>query len=142
MKKTIFLIVIVLIVIGIIGLVYWFFFNSPNKELEEITEEEISSEESIKNLFAEKYSKDLSEILITIDKEENDHFSGIVVFGDGGPGEAGGFLAVKIDDVWELVYDGNGFIPCLTIEPYDFSVDMVEECFDEETQVMIDRTEQ
>lgn len=94
----------------------------------------VSTKELVKNLFAEKYDKDLTEVAVNIDKETKNHVFGSVVFGQGGQGEGGMFLAVKVNGVWELVYDGNGSISCSAVDPYDFPVDMVPECIEEDSQ--------
>ena len=140
MKKAIFLILILLV--AILGVIY-FIFAGPEEEKEikeeETEKEEVSKEEAIKSLFASKYSESASNISITIEKENGNYVRGIVEFGEGGPGQAGGFLAVKTEEGWELVYDGNGAVPCSDIELYDFPTDIIGECFDEETGAFIER---
>ena len=108
-----------------------------NGKCEGVFEE--SKEEAIKKLFAEKYDKEVSEITININKETEDHLMGGVKFGEGGPGEEGGFLAAKTNGDWRLVYDGIGAIFCSDIEPYNFPVEMAIECWDEETGKVRDR---
>jgi len=109
-----------------------------NGKCEGVFEE--SKEEAIKKLFAEKYDKEISEVTISISQETENHVKGTVEFQPGGPGSLGGFLAAKVNEEWELVYDGNGVIFCSAIEPYNFPVDMVIECYDEETGKPKDRT--
>ncbi|MBZ9577871.1 hypothetical protein KJA13_02435 [Patescibacteria group bacterium] len=112
-----------------------------NGKCEGVFEEEplVSKEEAIKKLFAEKYDKEVSEITINISKETEGHLMGGVKFGEGGPGEEGGFLAAKENGNWKLVYDGVGAMFCSDIEPYNFPVDMVIECWDEEAGKVKDR---
>lgn len=139
-KKTIIIIIIAIIVIA--AMACWLIFKpAPTSEPEEEGKEEvlISKEEAIKDLFAEKYDKEASEITIEIDQETEDHARGTVEFQPGGPGSSGGFLVAKVNGSWELVYDGNGIIFCSVIEPYNFPVDMVIECYDEETGKPKDR---
>jgi len=100
---------------------------------------EENKETAIKNLFAEKYDKDVSEITISIIQETEDHIKGEVQFEPGDPGNLGGFLVAKKNGDSELVYDGNGIIFCSAIESYNFPVDMVIECWNEETQEPKDR---
>lgn len=139
-KKTIILIIIAIIVIAIVAC--WLIFKpAPILEPEEKGEEEslVSREEAIKNLFAEKYDKDISEITISISQETENHIKGEVDFQPGGPGSSGGFLVAKVNGDWKLAYDGNGVISCLDVEPYNFPVDMVIDCWDEETNETKDR---
>ncbi|MBZ9572273.1 hypothetical protein KJA15_03010 [Patescibacteria group bacterium] len=99
----------------------------------------VSKEELIQKLFAEKYNKKMAEITININQETEGHLRGGVVFQPGGPENSGMFLAAKVDGDWELVHDGQGAILCSAIEPYNFPVDMVIECFDEEAGKVKDR---
>jgi len=108
-----------------------------NGKCEGVFEE--NKEVAIKNLFAAKYDKEVSEITININQETENHIRGEVEFEPGDPGNLGGFLVAKKNGGWELVYDGNGVIFCSLIEPYNFPVDMVVECYDEETGKPKDR---
>jgi len=140
MKKLL----VIIIILAIIGGVGYFGYKYLTREVlvEEDDEEEttiVSKEEAIRNLFAGKYDKDLSEISITIDKEEGNYVAGGVAFGEGGPGEGGHFLAVKDDNQWKLVYDGNGSIPCDGVDLYEFPSHMVPECYNEDTNEIIIR---
>jgi len=81
----------------------------------------------IKQAFAEKYSKPLSDINVTITQETATHAKGGVSFGAGGPGEGGLFLATLIDNKWVLVFDGNGSIACQDLAPYNFPAEMIAE---------------
>jgi len=90
-----------------------------------IFEEDCLSVESIKSLIALKYSKPNSEVFIRIDQENTEYAKGGISFApEGGPG--GMFLAAKINDKWELVYDGNGSIDCDKIKlNYQFPAEML-----------------
>jgi len=138
-KKTIIIIIIAIIVIVAGYGVYRYLGSIPASEEEDKEEPVVSKEEAIKNLFAEKYDKEVSEITISITQETENYIKGGVEFQPGGPGNLGGFLAAKVDGEWELVYDGNGVIFCSLIEPYNFPVDMVIECYDEEAEKPKDR---
>jgi len=141
MSKIILAIIIIVVIAGAGYLVYQ---RLNNTELEEnkITPEnntENTVEDIMKGLLADKYSKDISEVTIAISKEEGNYISGSVTFGEGGPGEGGNFLAVKEGSVWKITYDGNGTIPCSSVDPYNFPSDIVPSCFDESSGEMIDR---
>ena len=72
--------------------------------------------------LAEKYNKPIGEVNVTVIKSDATHAAGSVLFGQGGPGEGGLFLAVKIGNDWQLAYDGNGSIDCKKMrEQYKFS---------------------
>ena len=78
-------------------------------------------EKEIENLLAQKYNKPTSEVKVTIAKQNDNYLAGSVLFGKGGPGEGGLVLATRIDNVWTIVYDGNGSINCKTLkEEYGF----------------------
>ncbi|MCJ7827609.1 hypothetical protein MUP65_00480 [Patescibacteria group bacterium] len=55
--------------------------------------------------------------------------------------EIGGalWLAYRQNGVWEIVFDGNGTIPCSTVDQYQFPVAMVAECWDEVNQQPVTR---
>jgi len=93
----------------------------------------VKKETSLKQLFVDKYNRDISEIIIDIEREKNGYIKGGVKLKPGNYENSGMFLAAKIDGKWELVYDGNGAIPCSSVKPYDFPVNMVVECFSENT---------
>ena len=105
------------------------------EEIEELTEEE--AQIVIANLFAEKYSTNASEAIVAIDEIREDFISGGISF----EGEMGGgyiFIAL-VDGEWEIVADGNGTIPCEPTDAVDYPVDMIPECWDEDTQTLITR---
>lgn len=82
--------------------------------------------DAIKEAFSKKYNKPLSDVNITISKNNGIHASGGVKFG----GEMGGgwWLAYNDNGNWMIVQDGNGTVTCEIIEPYNFPTDMVPEC--------------
>ncbi len=94
--------------------------------------------QQIKEAFAQKYSKDLAKVNVTIKDNSKPHMSGGVSFA----GEIGGgwFLAYyNNSDNWIIVADGNGTVMCDDIEPYNFPTNMVPECWDEATSKLITR---
>lgn len=90
-----------------------------------VFEEDCLSVEAITEIIALKYNKPVSEVFIRIDQENAKYAKGGVSFAPkGGPG--GVFLAAKINDKWELVYDGNGSIDCEKIKAnYEFPSEML-----------------
>jgi hypothetical protein len=89
----------------------------------------ILPEESVKaailQKFKEKYPKYADTVVISISKQDDSHARGMVSMVAGQ--EGGIFLAVKIDDKWQIVFDGNGGIPC-NLAKYGFSADMLDDC--------------
>jgi len=71
-----------------------------------------SVQQEVQYILADKYSKNPAEVKITITKNTGSYASGGVLFGQGGPGEGGIFLAMKTGNAWQIVYDGNGSIDC------------------------------
>lgn len=116
--------------------------TSKPTEAEEVEEESMESEQeqaeaAIKAAFAEKFSKQVDEISITISDYEPSFAKGGVSFA----GEMGGgwFLAAEVGGTWVIADDGNGTITCEKIEPYNFPVSMVSECWSEASQELIYR---
>lgn len=72
----------------------------------------ISVNQEIQYLLANKYNKSADEVKITITKQDDNYAGGSVLFGKGGPGEGGLFLARKAGNIWEVVFDGNGNVDC------------------------------
>ncbi len=65
-------------------------------------------------------------------------------FAQGGaidPGSVGGgmWFAAKVGSVWKLAWDGNGTISCTSINPYNFPVSMIPECWNDATQKIVTR---
>ncbi|MBU2036924.1 hypothetical protein KJ866_01840 [Patescibacteria group bacterium] len=84
-----------------------------------------SAADAIKELFIAKYPKYAATLSISVDKEDDNYVRGNVIFETGAPG--GIFLAAKIDGQWQLLFDGNGSIPCSLAE-YGFPADMLSDC--------------
>ncbi|MDD5376828.1 MAG: hypothetical protein PHH16_01800 [Candidatus Gracilibacteria bacterium] len=84
-----------------------------------------SANEVLRQLFAEKYPKYAGALTVRIDQETPEHARGGVIFETGAPG--GLFLATKIDGEWQIVFDGNGQIPC-NLSKYGFPTDMLSDC--------------
>jgi len=103
--------------------------------IEEESEEDIIS--ALKELFAEKYDKEVEDVTVTISELEGDYLVGGVSFG----GEMGGghVLAAKVDGEWTLVFDGNGTIPCEDVDAVDFPADLAPECWNEATSESVVR---
>ncbi len=84
--------------------------------------------EALKQLFADKYDKETSEITLSVSNEIATHVKGGVSMGEG-PGSGGYFLATNINGAWELVFDGNGAYECSMLYEYEFPATMTEGCY-------------
>ncbi|OGZ34350.1 MAG: hypothetical protein A2174_03795 [Candidatus Portnoybacteria bacterium RBG_13_41_18] len=84
-----------------------------------------SAGETLRQLFAQKYPIYAETLSIRIEKETENHARGTITFVDGEPG--GIFLAAKIGGQWQIVFDGNGQIPC-ALSSYGFPADMLSDC--------------
>ena len=87
---------------------------------------EISTEKRIREALAAKHSKKVSQTEITITQETENHARGNVVFQPGGSENSGMFLAAKVNNEWQIVFDGNGVITCKDLEDYNFPEAMTE----------------
>lgn len=101
----------------------------------------------IKKLYLDELDKDPSTIQVEIIQSTAGHMSGSVQLIEPDEDSAvqnglESFLAAKDEEgAWVLVLSGNQTLSCELIEPYDFPIEMVPECFDEDTGEMIERTE-
>ena len=71
--------------------------------------EEECVEKEIQIILAEKYQKDIDDVNITVNRSNDNYAAGSVLFGQGGPGEGGMFLAAKIDNQWQVVLQPKNF---------------------------------
>jgi len=95
---------------------------------EEEINKELSKEEQIKLAFANRYNRKISQISVAIEQETDTHARGIVIFQPGGSENTGAFLATKQEDLWRIIFDGQGVISCEETAKYGFPVGMVEDC--------------
>lgn len=76
--------------------------------------EEEKYEETVKDtvtkILIKKYNWDKHKVSVQVNKEVGDFATGSVGFGDEMGG--GGWLARKVEGVWEVVWDGNGSVDC------------------------------
>jgi hypothetical protein len=103
----------------------------------EPTAETSSDLEMIREAFAQKYSKSIADVTVTIEQNTGTYAKGGVKFA----GEIGGgwWLAYDNGTDWLIVTDGNGTVMCDDLEGYNFPTDMVPECWDEATSELIQR---
>ncbi len=80
---------------------------------EEKCEEEKIEEtvkEAVTKALVKKYNWEANKVSTQVNKEVGDFASGSMGFGEEMGG--GGWLARKVDDKWEVVWDGNGAVDC------------------------------
>jgi hypothetical protein len=108
-------------------------------------EEDLSSEneesiaQAVKQAIVEKRGVDANDLVISVNKIEGNYAQGKA--GSPTPGPGGGiWFAAKVDDAWELVWDGNGSIYCSDLVNYpDYPTNMISECYDEVEGEIVNR---
>jgi hypothetical protein len=96
---------------------------------EETCDEELSN--VLRQLFMAKYQKPVAEVRVTISLTTETHVRGGVKFGANATATDSNFLAAKINDQWQLVFDGNGGIACALLRLYNFPIEMMADCAEE-----------
>ena len=92
----------------------------------ETVDGELPPMEIFTRLFAIKYPDQNDTISVEVTHVTADHARGSVSFADGMAG--GNWLAAKTDGEWQIVYDGNGVIPCSLQTDYGFPEEMLSDC--------------
>jgi hypothetical protein len=117
--------------------------TTPSKEvknIEEVKQEDTEGEikAALAQLFAVKYNRAVEDANITISQRKGDFIVGGIKFA----GEiAGGYLlGAKVNGEWKIIFDGNGTIPCSSVDMVDFPSSLVTECWDTVNNVNVDRT--
>lgn len=97
----------------------------------------VSDNDLIIKAIADKFSKNVSDISISISKKDDNNAYGGMSFGD----EMGGgyFVAVKQNGTWIIIADGNGTIDCSVLDQYGVPASIVGECFNQETGESVTR---
>ncbi|MBN2095985.1 hypothetical protein JW752_01140 [Candidatus Peregrinibacteria bacterium] len=114
--------------------------EGTSDEDDEEAVEETDDNDVFVQAFLNKYpdwEEKLDTLELTVNSNDGSFASGGVSFAE----EIGGaaWFAANTDDGWVIAWDGNGTIGCAEIEPYDFPLEMIPECWDDENQVMVDR---
>lgn len=99
--------------------------TGPNCEFAACPDTAGQSAAIFQNLLAKKYPKYAATLSVAVLQETASHARGSVNFVPGAPG--GYWLAAKIDNEWQIVFDGNGQIPC-NLSKYGFPSDMLADC--------------
>ncbi len=102
---------------------------TPKNKCLRLWEEEcyLNLEEEIQYLLADKYQQAADGIKVNVTKQNDNHAAGQVLFSASGVGEGGLFLAVREDNVWLLVFDGNGSVDCRQLhQDYGFTDEILQ----------------
>jgi len=92
----------------------------------------ISIEDQLTTFFCNKFNKPASEANLTVSQNTSTHATGGISF----QGEIAGamWLAHNDNGIWIVDYDGNGTIPCQDVEPHNYPLSILTECWDDTTQ--------
>ena len=91
--------------------------------------------DEIRAALAAKHG-DVSAWTITVTGVNGNFAKGNVSTGEGG----GMWFAVKVENSWKLVWDGNGIIECTSVSPYPgFPADMIPQCYSTASGQLITR---
>ena len=93
---------------------------------------------ALQQLFAVKYNRKAADVIISINHRRGNYVVGGVKFT--GALEGGYLLAAKVNGAWKIVFDGNGTIPCSSVDVVSFPSDLVTECWDTVKNINVDRT--
>ncbi len=100
------------------------------------TDETDALKTAIKEALVSKHGSSAESLTISVSKIQNGYASG----GASGSGGGGMWFAAKEGGVWKLVWDGNGSILCSDLASYpNFPSSMIGECWNDQTQKMVNR---
>lgn len=91
--------------------------------------------EIIRQLFADKYQRKISDVVLTAKEYDGSHFLGAASFK---LAMEGGILLAARNSLqqWVIVQDGNGSVLCDNVKPYKFPASMVSECVDKKGKLV------
>ena len=82
----------------------------------------------IKQALAVKAKWPIDQITVTVLQNTGNHARGGVVYQDENGSGGGYWFAVKENDSWRIVLDGNGQIPCAQMQKEGFPEAMIPDC--------------
>jgi len=112
-------------------------FEESCEELPSIAEAEKSALlGAISDALVEKRGPDAKSLVLTITQFDGNYARGTALPAYGG----GLWLAMKVDGIWKLIWNGNGEILCSILEPYpQYSTRLVPTCFSDVENKNIER---
>ena len=117
-KYKLWAIIIFIVLVGLIFLLLKVNNKVPEK----------STKESVIELFSKKYNKSTNVTVVEVGLDSGSFARGSVNFTDELGGSA--WFAVKTAKGWELVFDGNGIVPCDVAYNYNFPKDIIPQCIE------------
>ena len=98
-----------------------------------------TDQELIKQALVDKYDGGFTEMVVTVSQNDGQYATGSV--GSADPmGGGGAFFAAKVGGLWEIVWDGNGFVMCEDLVGHeDFPTSLIPECYNFSTDKIIER---
>ncbi len=91
---------------------------------------------AIKNALVTEHGSVANDLNITVSKIKGDYASGAASQQGGG----GIWYAAKVNGVWKLVWDGNGFISCSNLTNYpNFPTSMIPQCYNDQAKAIVNR---
>jgi hypothetical protein len=100
----------------------------------------LSDSEQIKAALVEKNQWNSEDVAVDITKNDGTYAKGLVS-STITPHVGGGLVfAAKVNENWQIVWDGNGMILCSDLTDYpNFPKDYIPACFDKATEKLINR---
>ncbi len=84
--------------------------------------------EAVTKILTKKYNLEANKVSVQVDREFEGFATGSVGFGDEIGG--GGWLAKKIEEKWEVIWDGNGSVDCPRLKTeYNFPDEILKPAF-------------
>jgi len=125
MKKYILLLVVIFI-LAIIAVYYL----ASTQEDNDSDRNTLTIAGQVAEQLAEKYDRPTDTVQVEVETDDGQFAKGLVRFTD----ESGGgiWFAAKTEQGWQVVYDGNGIIPCLNANIYNLPADLAPQCIDTE----------
>lgn len=99
----------------------------PSVQQTQTVDETATIVTAVRAALIAEHGPDAGTLNITVSKISGD-------FAQGGASASGGggmWFAAKVKGAWRLVWDGNGTISCTSVNPYNFPVSMIPECWDD-----------
>ncbi len=115
-----------------------------DQELADFSPEEVEMKEdlitAVKEGVAAKHGTSPEDYEVSIGLMVGNYATGGIKDAEPGPAGGAGWYAARVNREWELVWDGNGTIACSDLADYpDFPVQLISECYDEDTGKMVAR---
>ena len=96
-----------------------------------------SLDNKIIQILSQKYNRPQNELIVVTTINTGSYAKGTLNFPEGGGGL---WFAARVNSEWQLVFDGNGIIPCSALINFsEFPTNIIPQCLDENTQSLVKR---